>query len=100
MIYCIQIDWPGIMNLSKASCICVFLIAALSAGCAAKSPPYTSFHIRGAVSSNSKIFFSVKDRVGFIQGVVETQLDKVRLTREALKLDGVDEVRNHVRVSF
>ena len=88
------------MNLSKASCICVFLIAALSAGCAAKSPPYTSFHLQGAISSNSNIFFSVKDRVGIIQGVVENQLDKVRLTQEALKLDGVDEVRNHVRVLF
>jgi len=87
------------MNLAKRSCICVFLIAVLSTGCTSKSA-HSSFDIKGGLSTNTNIFFSVKDRVGIIQGVVETQLDKVRLTQNALKLDGVDEVRNHVRVSI
>ena len=87
------------MNLAKKSCICVFLIAALSTGCAAKSP-YSSFDIKSGTISSSNIFFSVEDRVGIITGVVENQLDKTLLTQNALKLDGVDEVRNRARVLF
>jgi len=87
------------VNLAKKSCICVFLIAALSTGCAAKSP-YSGFDIKSGTISSSNIFFSVEDRVGIITGVVENQLDKTLLTQNALKLDGVDEVRNRARVLF
>ena len=90
---------PAIPGRNRESRICVFLIAALSTGCAAKSP-YSGFDIKGGIISSSNIFFSVEDRLGIITGVVENQLDKMLLTQNALKLDGVDEVRNRVRVLF
>lgn len=84
------------MKLTKTPYTCVLVFSLLGAGCASNT--YTSADLH-SVSPSSNIFFSVKDGVGIIQGIVDTEGVRLRLTRSALELEGVKQVRNHVFVS-
>lgn len=84
------------MKLTKTPYTCVLVFSLLGAGCASNT--YTSADLH-SVSPSSNIFFSVTDGVGVIQGIAETEGERLRLTRSALELEGVTKVRNHVSVS-
>ena len=76
----------------------VLITGLMATGPVLAVPDYSIQDINRGVNAPS-VFFHVDDGVGFLQGTVESYIDRELLINAARNLDGVEEVRNFINVS-